>query len=107
MSLLKFIENQETYFKSGDTLPISKRKRLLKNLKKHILINEKKIYKALNDDLRKSNFETFVTEIGILITEIDIVLNKIDKWAKKKRVKSSLLNFPSSDYVLISTFPYG
>ena len=42
MSLLKFIENQETYFKSGDTLPISKRKRLLKNLKKHILINEKK-----------------------------------------------------------------
>ena len=105
MSLLKFIENQETYFKSGDTLPISKRKRLLKNLKKHILINEKKIYKALNDDLRKSNFETFVTEIGILITEIDIVLNKIDKWAKKKRVKSSLLNFPSSDYVLSQ--PYG
>ena len=84
MSLLKFIENQETYFKSGDTLPISKRKRLLTNLKKHILINEKKIYKALNDDLRKSNFETFVTEIGILITEIDIVLNKIDKWAKKR-----------------------
>ena len=105
MSLLKFIENQETYFKSGDTLPISKRKRLLKNLKRHILINEKKIYKALNDDLRKSNFETFVTEIGILITEIDIVLNKIDKWAKKKRVKSSLLNFPSSDYVLSQ--PYG
>ena len=94
MNFSKYIENQESYFKNGNTLPISKRKKLLKNLKKEILSNENKIFQALKDDLRKSNYETYLTEIGILISEIDLFLNNLNKWAKPKKVKSSLLSFP-------------
>ena len=47
MSFLKFIGNQETYFKNGDTLPISKRKRLLTYLKKNNLDAYKNIMKEL------------------------------------------------------------
>ena len=42
MEYTSYIENQEKYFKNGKTLPISKRKKLLKNLKKEILSNEDK-----------------------------------------------------------------
>ena len=105
MEFSNYIENQEKYFKNGNTLPISKRKKLLKNLKKEILSNEDKIFRALNDDLRKSNYETYLTEIGILISEIDLFLSNLEKWAKPKKVKSSLLSFPSSDYIYSE--PYG
>ena len=105
MNFSKYIENQENYFKSGNTLPISKRKKLLKNLKKEILSNENKIFQALNNDLKKSNYETYLTEIGILISEIDLFLSNLNKWAKPKKVKSSLLSFPSSDYIYSE--PYG
>ncbi len=105
MEFLNYIENQENYFKTGKTLHISKRKKLLRNLKKEILSNEAQIFRALNDDLRKSNYETYLTEIGILISEIDLFLKNIEKWAKPKKVKSSLLSFPSSDYIYSE--PYG
>ena len=105
MDFSNYIDEQENYFKNGKTLPISKRKKLLKNLKKEILANEKEIFDVLKKDLRKSNYETYLTEIGILITEIDLFLKNIDNWAKPKKVKSSLLSFPSSDYVYSE--PYG
>ena len=105
MDFSNYIENQENYFRNGNTLPISKRKKLLKNLKKEILSNEDKIFQALNNDLRKSNYETYLTEIGILISEIDLFLSNLKKWAKPKKVKSSLLSFPSSDYIYSE--PYG
>ena len=105
MEFSNYIENQGNYFKIGKTLHISKRKKLLRNLKKEILSNEDKIFRALNDDLRKSNYETYLTEIGILISEIDLFLSNLEKWAKPKKVKSSLLSFPSSDYIYSE--PYG
>ena len=105
MDFSNYIENQENYFRNGNTLPIGKRKKLLKNLKEEILTNEDKIFKALNNDLKKCNYETYLSEIGILITEIDLFLKNIEKWAKPKRVKSSLLSFPSSDYIYSE--PYG
>ena len=105
MDFSNYIENQEIYFRNGNTLPIGKRKKLLKNLKEEILTNEDKIFKALNNDLKKCNYETYLSEIGILITEIDLFLKNIEKWAKPKRVKSSLLSFPSSDYIYSE--PYG
>ena len=105
MDFSNYIENQENYFRNGNTLPISKREKLLKNLKKEILSNEDKIFQALNNDLRKSNYETYLTEIGILISEIDLFLSNLKKWAKPKKVKSSLLSFPSSDYIYSE--PYG
>ena len=105
MDFSNYIDEQENYFKNGKTLPINKRKKLLKNLKKEILANEKEIFDVLKKDLRKSNYETYLTEIGILITEIDLFLKNIDNWAKPKKVKSSLLSFPSSDYVYSE--PYG
>ena len=42
MDFSNYIDKQENYFKNGNTLPISKRKKLLKNLKKEIDILKEK-----------------------------------------------------------------
>ena len=49
----------------------------LKNLKKEILINEDNIYNALDLDLKKPRFETYATEIGFLLNEIDLFIKKL------------------------------
>lgn len=100
----KLLQEQRAFFYSGQTLPLSFRKKQLVQLKKALQENEAAIYEALKKDFQKSPFETFVTEIAVLVSEIDFVLKHIDDWAAPKRVASSLLNFPSSDYVYPQPF---
>ena len=93
------------FFKSKKTLLISYRINSLKKLKRNIIKYEDKIFKALNDDLGKSQAETYFSEISLLYNEINLALNNIKKWSSKKRVSSSLINFLSTDYILPE--PYG
>ena len=104
-TLKSIIDNQKDYFNSKKTIDINFRIALLKNLKKEIELNEKDIENALNVDLGKSSGESYLTEIAFVYFEIKIALKNIKKWVKRKPVRSSLLNFPSSDYIIAE--PYG
>ena len=104
-TLKSIINNQIDYFNSRKTLNINFRIQLLKSLKKEIELNEKKIENALNKDLGKSNGESYLTEIWFVYSEIKIALKNIKKWVKRKPIRSSLLNFPSSDFIVPE--PYG
>lgn len=83
------------YFNSGITRPASFRKDQLKRLKRAILDHEQDIYDALYADLKKSPEESWVTEIGLVITEINTALKHIDNWMQPERVSTNLLNLPS------------
>tara|TARA_B110000495_G_scaffold175749_1_gene166733 strand:- start:1007 stop:2386 length:1380 start_codon:yes stop_codon:yes gene_type:complete len=104
-TLKSIINNQIDYFNSRKTLNVNFRIQLLKNLKKEIELNEKEIENALNKDLGKSNGESYLTEIWFVYSEIKIALKNIKKWVKRKPIRSSLLNFPSSDFIVPE--PYG
>jgi len=104
-TLKSIIDNQKDYFDSKKTIDVKNRIALLKNLKTEIELNEKEIQKALNLDLGKSVGESYLTEIAFVYTEIKIALKNIKRWTKRRSVKSSLLNFPSSDYIIAE--PYG
>jgi|TARA_B110000914_G_scaffold85998_1_gene75688 aldehyde dehydrogenase (NAD+) len=104
-TLKLIINNQIDYFNSRKTLNVNFRIQLLKNLKKEIELNEKEIENALNKDLGKSNGESYLTEIWFVYSEIKIALKNIKKWVKRKPIRSSLLNFPSSDFIVPE--PYG
>lgn len=101
----EILENQKKFFESGKSRDINFIKRKLQQLKNSILKNEKDIYSALYKDLKKSKFEAYISEIGILISEIDLVIKNIDKWSKPKKIRSSMLNFPSNDFIISE--PYG
>ncbi|MDC0210685.1 aldehyde dehydrogenase family protein, partial [Flavobacteriaceae bacterium] len=98
------ITKQKAFFKSRNTFDVTKRKNYLIELRKEIRKNESEIEHALFKDLGKSEGESYLTEIHFVYAELKIAINNIEKWAKRKSVRSSLLNFPSSDYIIAQPF---
>lgn len=94
------LEKQKAYFQSGATYPLQARKDALKRLKKAIEERTKEICDALQKDLGKSHFESYTCEIGMALDEIGYMLKNLQKFAKAKRVKSPLAQFPSKSFTL-------
>lgn len=99
------LENQRTYFKTRATRDVGMLKKLLTKLRSEILAKEDAIYEAVYKDLRKSKFEAYFSEIGVVVSEIDSTLKHIDSWSKPKKIRAAGLNFPSRDYIYSE--PYG
>ncbi|PWT99159.1 MAG: aldehyde dehydrogenase family protein [Bacteroidetes bacterium] len=86
-------------FDSGVTRSYSFRVEQLRKLKKAILDNEKEIEKALYTDLKKSVAETYATETGLLLAEINTTLKNLHAWMEPKQVSTNLVNFPSTSKI--------
>tara|TARA_B110000046_G_scaffold129222_1_gene135663 strand:+ start:873 stop:2249 length:1377 start_codon:yes stop_codon:yes gene_type:complete len=99
------LETQRTYFKTRATRDVGMLKKLLTKLRSEILAKEDAIYEAVYKDLRKSKFEAYFSEIGVVVSEIDSTLKHIDSWSKPKKIRAAGLNFPSRDYIYSE--PYG
>lgn len=99
------LKKQKEFFKSGKTKDIQFRIENLNKLKKNIEKNEQYIMEALKKDLGKSNFESYSTELGIVLIEISFIIKHLKKWAKPKKVKTPITNFKSSSYIYPE--PYG
>ncbi|APC80321.1 aldehyde dehydrogenase [Clostridium botulinum] len=104
-NIKNILEKQKSFFDKGYTKDINFRIEALKKLKHNIKINENNIFKALKIDLNKSQFETFITEIGIVYDEINGAIKNIKKWSKPKKVKTPITNFLASSYIYNE--PYG
>lgn len=104
-NIKNILENQKNYFNKGITRNINFRIKMLKALKDAIINHEEDIIEALNKDLKKSKFESYITEIGILIDEINFAIKNVKSWAKPKRVKTPLMHFKSRSYIYKE--PYG
>lgn len=99
------LEEQRRFFLDGNTKPIDFRIKQLKSLKRLLKENEKELINAVFQDFRKSPFETFGTEIGLIINEVNFALKNIYRWVKPKTVPTAMVNFPSRNYILKE--PYG
>ncbi|WP_134703566.1 aldehyde dehydrogenase [Ammoniphilus sp. YIM 78166] len=99
------IDQQRQFFHSGKTKDLSFRKEALKKLKAMVLNYEPQINEALKQDLNKSEYEAFVTEIGVLIEEINFMLKHLDRWAQPRAVKASFMTIGSKS--MIYPEPYG
>ncbi len=84
---------------------INYRKEKLRQLLSVVIQHENEIITALYTDFKKSEFEAVVTETNYVLSELKSTIKNIDSWAKPKWVLPSLLNFPSSDFILSE--PYG
>ncbi|MGL5647455.1 MAG: aldehyde dehydrogenase [Clostridium sp.] len=96
---------QKEFFKTGKTKDLNFRIDNLRKLKKAIKDNEDEFLIALNKDLGKSKFEGYATEIGITYDEMNLHIKKLKTWAKRERTKSSIVYFPSKNYIYKE--PYG
>lgn len=105
MELKKKIEQVRAFYRSGATLSYAYRVRQLKNLKQSIIKYEKEIAVALMVDLNKSDFETYMTETGIVLSELTHMISKLSSYMKPKSVSTPLALFPAKSF--ISSHPYG
>ena len=100
MVSLNDLQAMQAYFNSGVTRPYTYRKQQLQTLKKAVLSYEHEIYGALHADLKKSPEESWVTESGFVISEINHALGELKNWMRHEPVGTNLVNFPSSSYVM-------
>ena len=96
----KVVEAQRALFRSGVTLDIDFRKRMLKRLLEALKMWEKPLTDALWQDLHKSYEEAYMTEISILFGEIRYHLKHLASWAAPKRVSAPLKMFPSRSRIV-------
>jgi aldehyde dehydrogenase (NAD+) len=93
------LEKMRQFFNSGVTQPYAFRKEQLKKLKQAILDHEQELYEALHKDLKKSPEESWVTELGMVISEINATLKGLKDWMEPETMGTNLLNLPSSSSV--------
>ena len=104
-TIVDIIEKQREYFRSGATLPVANRIAMLKKLYSEIKRREDDICEALTADLGKSEFEGFMCEVGIVLSEISYMIKHTPKFAREKAVCTPLAQFASRSYKKAS--PYG
>lgn len=97
--------NLKEFFYTNRTKDVNFRIKQLKLLKDNIKHYEPEIVQALRDDLRKSDFEIYTTEIGFILKEIDYAIKHLKKWTKTERVSTPVYLKPSNGYILKE--PYG
>lgn len=101
----KILISQKEYFNSGATLSVNFRIKTLKKLLETVKKYENEIAKVLKEDLGKSNFESFMCEIGLAESEISYMIKHTKRFACNHRVRTPLAQFYSKSYKKPS--PYG
>lgn len=100
MTMVERLQALRDYFNTGITKTYSFRIEQLKKLKSSILAHEEDIYAALYTDLKKSKEEAWVTEIGLVISEINYAIKNLRAWMQPAHATTNLLNLPSSSRVV-------
>ncbi|NLK42858.1 MAG: aldehyde dehydrogenase family protein [Tissierellia bacterium] len=95
-------ESKKKFFQAGHTLSYDFRILQLKKLKESIVKYEADIINALRDDLNKTEFEAFTSEVGIVYSELNLAIKNLKKWMKGKRVRTPIFLQPGKSYILPS-----
>lgn len=98
MDIKTIIEEQKAFFRTGSTKPVKFRKTMLRELALAIRNNEDAINDAMMQDMNKAPMEVYMTETGLVLSEIRYHLKHIDKWMRNKRVRTPLTQFPAVSF---------
>jgi aldehyde dehydrogenase (NAD+) len=101
----QMIESQRSFYFTGATKDIEFRKQQLVLLKETIKKYEAQVIEALALDLRKSEFEAYSNEIGIVYDSISYFLKNLDEWMKPQSIKTPLHFQPAKSFIVRE--PYG
>ena len=94
------LHRQRSFFASDKTKDLKFRIENLKKFRSAILKFEKKISDALWKDLHKSYEEAYLTEIYIVLSEINYHIKNLKLWAKPQKISTPIVLFPSSSKII-------
>ncbi len=98
-------EKQRAFFQTGKTFPVEFRIEALKKLRDCVRSHEADIAAALKADLGKSDFESYLCEIGMVLSELGYLIKHTRRFAKERRVPTPMAQFHSRSYT--KPVPYG
>ncbi|MBT4472251.1 MAG: aldehyde dehydrogenase [Bacteroidetes bacterium] len=96
----ELVAQQRQFFNSHTTKDISFRIKQLTSLEDVLNDNIELLDRAIYNDFKKSSFENYMTEIGIVLYDIKQAKKKLTRWSSKQRVKTNLGNFPAKSYII-------
>ena len=99
------VRKQKEFFALGKTHKTQYRIDALKRLRASILRHEQEVYDALKKDLGKSKSESYMCEVGLVLSEIGYMLKNIKKFSADRKQLADIAQFPAT-YV-IKPSPYG
>ncbi len=105
MDIKEILQSQKDFFRSGATLPVSFRLDALRRLRALIVSREDEICRALASDLGKSDYESYMCEVGLALSEISYMIRHLRKFSREKTVLTPLSQFASRSFRKPS--PYG
>ncbi|MCI8274027.1 MAG: aldehyde dehydrogenase [Lachnospiraceae bacterium] len=105
MNIGELVKKQREYFNSGKTKPVDFRLEMLKELKEEVKRQEGRIHEALKRDLNKSEFESYMTETGLVLSEIGYLEKHLRSYARPKRHLTPLAHFHGKSFTVAE--PYG
>ena len=100
------VKAQRKFFRSGMTLDVNWRIVQLIKLKHSVMKHKDMLIKALGDDLGKSPLESYLCDIGPIITEVNEIISNLRKWARPEKHFSGIMCFPSTR-TTVYKLPYG
>ena len=101
----EIVASQRELFATHTTKALDYRIKALRRLREAILRYENRLTEALYLDLHKSYEEAYLTEISIVLGEIDNFLKNLPRWAAPSKKRTPLKLFPSKSAVI--TEPLG
>ena len=101
----QIVAAQRAYYSNHDTRSIVFRMEMLRKLRDAIMRHEKSLTDALYADLHKSYEEAHLTEISIVLGEIDNFLKNLARWAAPSKRPTPLKLMPSKSCIV--TEPLG
>lgn len=105
MDIKTLVETQREFYQTQYTKDITHRIETLKKIGHWILEHEASICEALKKDLNKYDTESYMCEIGLVMSELNYQLKHIRKWSRPKHVLTPLSQFYGSSFE--SYEPYG
>lgn len=105
MEIEALVKKQRDWFETGKTRSVSWRIGALQTLRREIRSHQQEIEDALSRDLKKSSFETYMCETGMVLSELSHMIRHLRGYARDRRVVTPLAQFHARSFT--SPEPYG
>ncbi len=99
--IIKIIEKQRSFYRSGKTTDLHFRREALKRLEQSIVDSEEEMLAALAHDLGKPLFEGYSTDIAPIIGDIKYMLKNLAGLARSRKVHTPLALAGGSSRIMI------
>lgn len=105
MNIEELVRRQREFFNTGKTIDISYRKQALLKLYEALKTWESRLNAALKEDLNKSEYEAYMCETGLTMSELRYMIKHVKRWSRRKHVRTPLAQFAAKSFVIKE--PYG